>query len=172
MNVKNDLPSGTEIVNYAEVHFPSAAEITPTNAVLNVVSTIAAEPKTVETTSGSPAAITLTGRVSGSNPLTYRITASPLYGEITGAAPNIIYVSMDEFSGQDEFYYVVNNGVTNSDPARVVIKVSPNPFDRRPPSVRDTYPKADAANVHVNDTPGPQTRSRSYPRSQLPSPSP
>lgn len=69
--------------------FISAAEITPTNPVLNIVKTIAADPKAVEILSGTPFAIALTGRDTGANPLTYRITSGPLYGTISGTPPNI-----------------------------------------------------------------------------------
>ncbi len=150
VKVRNGLPSGSEIVNFADIYFPSVPQITPTNAVVNIVKTIAADPKTVETLSEVATPITLTGRDSGSNPLTYQISQPPLYGTISGTLPNITYTSMDEFSGQDEFYYVVNNGLIDSDPARVLLKISPSPADTHPPTVVGTYPKMNETDVHID----------------------
>jgi hypothetical protein len=37
-NVRNNAPEGTEIINFATVHFPSVLEVTRTNGIVNVVS--------------------------------------------------------------------------------------------------------------------------------------
>ena len=150
VRVKNGLPSGSEIVNFADIYFPSVPQITPTNAVVNIVKTIVADPKTSETFSEVATPITLTGRDSGSNPLTYRISQTPLHGTLSGTPPHITYTSMEEFSGQDEFYYVVNNGLVESDPARVFLKISSTPADTHPPSLVSTYPQVNETDVHVD----------------------
>ena len=153
VNVKEGLSNGTEIINFADVHFPSAFEITPTNAVVNIVRTIVADPQIIETKSETSLSITLMGRDLGASTLTYKTTSGPLYGTLAGTPPNVIYTSMEGFSGQDEFYFVVNNGQIDSDPAKVTIKVAPNPSDTNPPEVIGTFPQADAMNTHVDDTP-------------------
>jgi len=153
IKVREGIPSGTQIVNMAEVHFPSASEITPTNPVVSLVKAIAADPKSVETVSGTPVPIVLSGRDSGSNPLTYRITTNPIYGDLVGTPPNVTYSAMPGFSGQEEFYYVVGNGLVESAPAKVIVRVGPDPSDTTPPSVIGTYPAGGTPKVHFDATP-------------------
>ena len=153
VNVRSVLPSGTAIKNMAEVYFPSVNEITHTNPVVNTVKMIAADPKTVETTAEVVTPITLSGRDSGSKALTYRITRPPSFGTIAGTPPNVTYTSMRDFSGPDEYYYVVNNGLIDSDPARVLLKVNPSSADTNPPAVVSTYPRVNVTDVHVIPNP-------------------
>ena len=153
VNVKDEISTETEIINFADVHFPSAFEITPTNAVVNTVKSIAADPQTVSAIAGAPVSTILTGRDGGSSSVTYDVTESPLCGTLTGTPPNLIYTSTDEFIGQDEFYFTVSNGTIKSDPAKVTINVVPNPSDTSSPEVTDTYPGTSVTNVHVGTTP-------------------
>jgi hypothetical protein len=60
---------------------------------------------------------------------------------------------MSDFSGPDEYYYVVNNGLIDSDPARVLLKVNPSSADTNSPAVVSTYPKVNATDVHVIPNP-------------------
>ena len=153
VKVKNELASGTEITNFAKVYFPSADEITPTNPVVNMVNTITSDPKSAQTLSGSPVAIRLSGRDTGSASLTYRTTADPLYGTLSGTPPNVTYTSMEQFSGMDEFYYVVNNGLVDSSPARVAVTVEPNAADKTAPTIAETWPQNGATSIRTSDTP-------------------
>jgi len=150
IDIKDDLPSGTEIINIADVHFPSADEITPTNPVVSVVKSVVADPQTVSTVAGTSLAITLTGGDSGSNPLTFRLINHPSYGAITGTAPNLTYSPMPEFSGQDTFTFVVNNGLVDSESAMVRINVTPDPLDINPPVVLETDPPSGAQSIHIS----------------------
>ena len=153
VNVKDDRASGTEIINCADVYFPSADEITPTNCVVNIVNSMAADPQTVSATAERPLPITLTGRDSATSRLTYEISAGPYYGSLTGNPPEVTYTSMEGFSGQDEFFFLVTNGSVESNPAKITIVVEPNPSDNSPPEVTETYPEDGATNVYVDDTP-------------------
>lgn len=152
VKVREGLPSGTEIVNLATVHFPSAGEVTPTNPVVSRVKPLVADPQILSAVSSVPKAMTLTGRDAGGQPVTFRIAQKPLYGTLTGTPPSLTYKSMDAFSGQDEFYFVANNGVTDSEPARIAIVVEPNPNDTVPPDVIHTLPKAGDLAVHLANT--------------------
>ncbi len=151
--VKSGVPADTQIVNSAEVYFPSANEITPTNMVVSVVRGIAADPQTVATVSQVPKAITLTGRDAAGGALTYQITSPPLYGTLSGTPPLVTYSSMAEFSGQDEFRFAVSSGSMASDAAKVRINVAPDPADRNPPTVIGTTPVNGAPGVPVEATP-------------------
>ncbi len=145
VNVKSGLAEGTQITNKAEVYFPSANEITPTNPVVHVVYPLAADPQILTTTSGTATSVMLTGRGAGS--LSYQITAAPRYGTLTGTPPSLSYRSMDEFVGQDSLGFVVISGGSNSRPATVTFNVGPNPLDTKPPTVVSTSPASGATNV-------------------------
>jgi uncharacterized repeat protein (TIGR01451 family) len=138
---------GTEIFNMAEVHFPSAGEITPTNPVFNVVKPIAAYPQEVKVTSGDSVSITLTGRGAADKTLNYAVVATPLHGELSGSAAAIKYSAASDFIGLDEFTFAVSQDGKTSEPARVVIDVAANPNDKVAPTVLITFPENGATDV-------------------------
>ena len=151
--VKADATNGTEIVNAAEVYFPNALEVTPTNGVANRVATVAADPKTASAIAGEPVQITLSGRSAAGGAISYQITAKPSYGELSGAPPSVTYTSNPQFIGVDTFQYTAGDGPERSTPAEVRITVGPNPDDRTPPFVLSTFP-ADGA-VGISPDPNP-----------------
>lgn len=153
VKLKAGVAAGTSIVNKAEVYFPSANEVTPTNTIIHQVRGLVADPQILNAVSGSPLSLTLTGKDSGSRPLTFQVTSPPGFGTLTGTPPSLTYTSMEEFIGQDAFAFAVNNGLETSPPALIKVNVSVNPQDAKPPKVTGTSPKAGAAGVHVSATP-------------------
>ena len=68
-------------------------------------------------------AITLTGSGAAQTPLVYSVITQPAHGTLTGDAPNLTYTPAANFSGSDSFTFLVNNGISNSDPATVSIGI-------------------------------------------------
>ena len=153
VRLKDDLPSGTVIANEAVVYFPSVPEETPTDPVVNVIQPLVALPQSLEAESGQPIAITLQGIDVSGAPLTYTIVERPLFGEMTGLAPTLVYTPMASYVGLDYFTFQVSNGITESRAAEVSILVAPWPGDTTPPEVTWTYPEDGGQIAEVSATP-------------------
>lgn len=141
VRVKPGLPSGTVITNQAIVHFPSVPEETATNTVVNAVQPLVAEPQSLETNYGTALGIELRGSDVSGAPLTYALHEPPLNGELTGMPPSLTYTPAANFTGFDRFTFTVNNGVSQSRPAEIMIMVRPSAADRTAPMVLLTYPE-------------------------------
>ncbi len=148
VHLKDDLPSGTTILNQAFVYFPTVPEETPTNLVLNVIQPIAAIPQQVETQYMQPVTIPLQGREASGAPLTFAIADLPVYGELRLIGATAIYTPSANFVGVDTFTFSASNGTTQSQPAEVQITVSPT-GDTTPPTITWTEPVNGALNVPV-----------------------
>jgi len=144
VRLKSGLPNGTVISNQAVVHFPSVPEETPTNTWVNVVQTLSGTPQTITTAAGKAINFTLTGREINNAPLTFSVTEAPLYGKLTGTAPNLTYTPHGTFTGFDRLIFTVHTGADTSRPAEVTIHVLPNSNDKIAPSVLWTAPLANA----------------------------
>ena len=153
VRLKDDLPSGTVIVNQAVVHFPSVPEETPTNLVVNTIQPVVALPQSLETESGQLLTITLQGVEVSGLPLTFTVAEEPLYGELTGIAPTLVYTPMANFVGLDYFTFQASNGITESMPAEVQILVNPWSGDTTPPEIVWTEPEDGAVIAEVSATP-------------------
>ncbi|MBX2998122.1 MAG: Ig-like domain-containing protein [Caldilineaceae bacterium] len=151
--LRSNLAGGAVIANQAVVHFPSVPEVTPTNAVVNLIQPVAAVPQHVETQTGQSVQIKLAGREVSNAALSFAVLESPLGGVLSGAAPNLSYTAATGFSGQDRFTFQVSNGMTVSRPAEVMIRVHPSPTDSTPPTVLWTEPLAGYQNQLVNSQP-------------------
>jgi RHS repeat-associated protein len=82
---------------------------------------------------GTGLAVTLAGRDVDGDAITFIRSSSPAHGTISGTPPNLIYTSLQNFSGVDRFTYRVNDGQLDSEPATVTLAID-NPND--PPRVQ------------------------------------
>jgi large repetitive protein len=80
--------------------------------------------QSVTTIEDEPVAILLTGSDADGDALTYTVVAGPTKGELTGTAPNLVYVPNSDVSGSDSFTYKVNDGTADSSLATVTITVN------------------------------------------------
>ena len=81
--------------------------------------------QSVTTDEDVPVAIVLVASDVDANPLTYTVVTGPTQGELTGTAPNLVYVPNYNVSGTDSFTYKVNDGTADSLLATVSISVLP-----------------------------------------------
>lgn len=83
-----------------------------------------AQAQSVELVQNGALPIVLMGAagMAGSQPV-FQVTSAPLYGVLTGNAPNLVYTPNAGFSGADKFEFVVIDGSEQSQPAIVSINV-------------------------------------------------
>lgn len=77
------------------------------------------------TTSDSPLSMTLMGSDLDNDPLTYSVTAQPIYGSLQGSAPSLTYIPPIGFQGTDSFAFQVTDSQAQSLPASITISVTP-----------------------------------------------
>jgi parallel beta-helix repeat protein len=151
VRVRSNLPSGTAVVNQAIVHFPTATQTeTPTNRLINLIKPLVADPQTLQTEAGKPLAITLSGKDAVNAALTFAIVDGPLYGTLSGSAPNLQYTPGATASGLDRIRFTVSNGTSTSVAADVSIRILPSSADVTGPAIKWTGPEAgEAVNLAV-----------------------
>lgn len=85
--------------------------------------------------------VALTGSdLNSSDSLSYRVSVAPMHGVLTGVAPNLVYQADVGYVGTDEFFFIVNDGVLDSNAARVAFNVVA-------PSVANSTPVANAQSL-------------------------
>ncbi|MDF7806429.1 glycosyl hydrolase [Pontiellaceae bacterium B12219] len=82
-----------------------------------------ADDKQVSLDMNGSVAVTLSGYSVAGHNLTYSVSAYPVNGTLSGAAPNLTYIPDADFWGKDSFSYTVNDGTYDSDPATVSVVV-------------------------------------------------
>ncbi|WP_146203417.1 Ig-like domain-containing protein [Leucothrix pacifica] len=83
-----------------------------------------AESQALSTNNDTSLSIVLTGLDDEGDSLTYRVLANPANGTLTGTAPNLTYTANTDYTGNDFFTFVVNDGSRDSAPATVNITVT------------------------------------------------
>ena len=101
----------------------STVTVTIVIAAVNDAPVVAGQ--AVTTDEDSPVSITLVASDLDGDALTYTIVTAPTKGELTGTAPNLLYVPNPDYAGPDSFTVVVNDGTVDSAPATVSISVAP-----------------------------------------------
>jgi hypothetical protein len=150
--VAADTLSGTALINRATVYFPSVPETTPTNDVVTLIETVSAHTQQIETRGGVPVAFTLKGSSGSAQSLTYHVIDTPRNGPLSGHAPTLTYTPTLNFEGLDRLTFTVSDGVNDSSPAEVIIRVQPG-NDGLSPKVIATEPISRARKVPVHLTP-------------------
>lgn len=70
-------------------------------------------------------AIILVGSDPENDPLSYTVTVNPTHGTLSGTAPNLVYTPSANYYGPDNLTFVVNDGSLNSNPATIMITITP-----------------------------------------------
>ena len=75
--------------------------------------------------------LVLTASDVENDPLTFRVVDTPLYGTLSGEAPNLVYTPNADLTMVDSFTFVANDGTDDSNVATVTLnmKASINPWD-------------------------------------------
>lgn len=81
--------------------------------------------ESVNTDEDAAKAITLRGDDVNSRPLRYVVTRLPKHGKLSGSLPNLTYTPEENYNGQDDFAFKVNNGIDESAAATVNLNIRP-----------------------------------------------
>ena len=77
------------------------------------------------TAKNTPVSVSLKGSDKDLNPLSYSIVGTPSNGTLSGSGQSLTYTPKKNFSGNDSFTFLVNDGTADSATATVSITVTP-----------------------------------------------
>ena len=102
----------------------------------------------LSTTPNTPLRITLRGTDSDvpAQTLTFSIVTQPKNGTLSGPLTNLVYTPRNGFTGVDSFTFVANDGVSDSFPSRIGIRVASGPT---PPPTDAPVANPDSYNIAV-----------------------
>jgi hypothetical protein len=96
---------------------------TITITVLPVQDIPVAQGAQAETVQGQAVTLNLVAIDPDGDTLEYSLESQPSHGTLTGTAPNLTYIASNEYRGWDNFTFKVNDGISDSNVARVEIFV-------------------------------------------------
>lgn len=85
---------------------------------------VVANPQSLTTNINTAISVVLTGSSSEPESTTYRIVTAPQQGSLTGNAPNVVYTPNNNFTGNDSFAFVVNDGTEDSAEGIIELQVN------------------------------------------------
>ncbi|MDT4921039.1 MAG: hypothetical protein QOI15_1941, partial [Pseudonocardiales bacterium] len=139
--VPNALYSGSDSITYtASANGYTSASATVHITVNQVEVPPVADAQQVTVVAPHATTVTLTGSSPQNSPITFRVTSAPTLGTLTGTAPDLIYTPTAA-AGTDSFTFVTNDGVADSPPATVTIKIT-TPQLSSTACIPDTVPTA------------------------------
>jgi sugar lactone lactonase YvrE len=68
--------------------------------------------------------ITLTGTDPDGDKLTFKVVSNPEHGQLNGKAPDLTYIPDANFNGDDEFTFIANDGIFDSNPINIKLKIN------------------------------------------------
>jgi len=89
----------------------------------------------------TPLSIALTGTDRDREELTYRVVKGPSHGRLSGTPPEVVYTPSPNYNGPDSLTFVVSDGKVDSEPATLLIAVTPT----------NDAPVADAQSANAED---------------------
>ena len=92
------------------------------NAVNDVPVALA---QTATTDEDTPVNLTLSGTDADGDTLTYRVSAQPANGAVTGTPPQVRYTPNANYTGTDTFQFLANDGTVDSAAGTVTVTVRP-----------------------------------------------
>jgi hypothetical protein len=119
----NDNISGTDSFTYLVNDGTVDSALATVTIMINPRNDIpTADNQSLETNEDTNLSITLTGSDIESS-VSYEIIREPIHGELSGDAPNLIYIPNENYYGGDSFSFVTSDGEDQSNEANVTINI-------------------------------------------------
>ncbi len=106
-----------------------------------------ADEQTIDTGEDTPLNITLTGSDADGDQITFQIVDPPLHGSFDGTAPELSYTPDENYFGEDQFTFQVNDG--SGDSALAVVMITVNAINDQPSAAAQDLLVAEDTNLPI-----------------------